>query len=517
MASAMPQSTASRPSSPPASLSRHDGPLNAEERDGLTRGSFMSRLPAPLADAILARVRVWRLADGETILRIGQPVDHWIGIAVGGALVFIEVPHLEALQCTNWVPAGVWFNLYNPAAIAVSDVEVRAQGPAVVVALDAQDLEALCQRFAELSRELAMANAGNLRRAMQVMIASQRATLRQRQLFWLIELMQDFQSRKGAAAPVLQMSQDALARWHGVSRQAWCEGMKALEQEGLIQRTPEGSLEADVTALEDAMEAETRAVEAPYAAAGAPDWPPASASGEPVGQPAALALRTAERERICRGRWFTSLSGPLQHDLIESSRVRRLSPGETLLRANELPGGAWLVIDGAIRLDNPLASPPHRTIALLPPGSWHSLHDLVYRSPSVFDATALEATTLLWLPVEAFERLFDACLDFRLAITRLLAMQQSQAARYAATFFWPIEARIGVWLHIMHFYFDMHAGQGKSIAASFTLEDVAQWLGTTRQAVSRQFKLLEQRGVIRRGGGQFELLKPEELPRLLRT
>ncbi|MGM9491242.1 Crp/Fnr family transcriptional regulator [Ideonella sp. YS5] len=511
----MPQTIASRPSASPSSSSRHDGPLSAEERDALTRGGFMSRLPSALVDAILARVRVWRLADGEPILSTGQAVDHWIGIAAGSALVFFQVPHLETLQCTNWVPAGVWFNLYNPAALTVSDVDVRAQGPAAVVALDAQDLEVLCQRFPELSRELAVANSGNLRRALQVLIASQRATLRQRQLFWLIELMQGLAAVNGASRlSVLHMSQDALARWHGVSRQAWCEGMKALEQEGLVQRTPEGALSADVAALEAAMEAETRAVEAPYVAAGAPPWPPA-ASSEPVGQPAALALRTAERERICRGRWFSSLALPLQHELIESSRVRRLSQGELLLRANEPPAGAWLVIDGAIRLENPLAAPPHRTIALLPPGSWHSFHDLAYRSTSVFDATALEPTTLLWLPVEAFERLFIACLDFRLAITRLLALQQSQAARYAASFFWPIEARVGIWLHMMHFYFDMHSGQGKSIAASFTLDDVAQWLGTTRQAISRQFKLLEQQGVIRRERGQFEVLKPQELPRLL--
>ena len=68
---------------------------------------------------------------------------------------------------------------------------------------------------------------------------------------------------------------------------------------------------------------------------------------------------------------------------------------------------------------------------------------------------------------------------------------------------------------MMHFYFDMHAGRGKSIAASFTLDDVAQWLGTTRQAVSRQFKLLEEQGIIRRERGHFEVLKPQELPRLL--
>ena len=102
-------------------------------------------------------------------------------------------------------------------------------------------------------------------------------------------------------------------------------------------------------------------------------------------------------------------------------------------------------------------------------------------------------------------------------LTRLLALLQSQAAPYASSFFWPIETRVGIWLHLMHFYFDMQAGQGKSIAASFTLDDVAQWLGTTRQAVSRQFRLLEQQGVIRRGRGEFEVLKPEELPRLLRA
>jgi CRP-like cAMP-binding protein len=262
------------------------------------------------------------------------------------------------------------------------------------------------------------------------------------------------------------------------------------------------------------MEAETRAVEAPYTQARTAEWPPVA---EPLGQPAALALRASERQRIERGRWFSSLSAPLQQDLLERSSVRRLSAGEVVVRANEPPAGAWLVVEGAMRLDNPLASPPCRTIAMLPPGSWHSFHDLAYRSPSVFDVVAHEPSTLLWLQAGACEGLFESCLDFRLAVTRLLALQQSQAARYAASFFWPIEARVGIWLHMMHRYFDLHSGEGQGIAASFTLEDVAQWLGTTRQAVSRQFKLLEEQGVIRRERGHLAVLKPDLLPRLLPT
>lgn len=508
----MPLPTASEPP-PPAHPSRHDGALSAEERQVLSAGAFLSRLPVPLVDAILARVRVWRLVNGEPILRRGEPVQHWIGIAGGSGLVLMPVPHLETPQCTNWVPPGVWLNLFNPLALPVSDVDVQAHGDTVVAALDSQDLELLCHRFPEFSRELVIANAGNFRRTLQVMMASQRATLRQKQLYWLVETLQGGLCT-GSASATLRMSHDALARWHGVSRQAWSESMKALEQEGLVQRMADGSLSGDLARLNAAMqESAPAAVEPPYATHRAA-WPPAWPEGAPTGRPALLALRTAEQERVRRNSWFKHLPEPLQQQILESSLVQRYERGDTMLQANQCPPGAWLVVDGAIRLDNPMAPSAPRTIALLPPGAWYAFQDIAYRSPTAFDGAALEATTLLWLPAEAFDRLFSESLDFRRALVRLLALQQSHAARCFAMYFWPVDTRVQLWLDMMHRYFDLTSERGPEIAGAFTLEDVAQWLGTTRQVVSRELRLLEQRGVIRRTRERLEVLDPSPLPRL---
>jgi CRP/FNR family transcriptional regulator, cyclic AMP receptor protein len=501
---------------PAAAPCRHDGALSPDEVSSLTGGLFMSRLPGPLVDAILARVRVWRVPSGEQILRIGQPVEHWLGLASGSALVFMSPPHQAELQCTNWAKTGVWFNLYNPAALTVSDVEVRAEGPTTVAALHADDFALLCARFPELSRQLAVANAGNLRRTMQAVMAKQRATLRQRQLFWLVEM-----ARGQAAAhppcnhPLLKQSQDALARAHGVSRQAWCEGMKAIEDEGLIRRVDGELTLPDPAALEEALAVENRFVEAPFSVHQRPEAQ-VRAQGHPSGgASAAQTLRTSELSRVCRGHWFRSLTPSLQQRTLEVSEVRRLAAGETLLRAGEWPLGCWLVIGGAIRLDNPHAQAPHRTIALLPPGAWHSHHDLVYGSPNDFDAVALLPTTLMWMAAGDFEVLFQQDLDYRVAVARLLALEHSQAVRYANCFFWPIETRVGIWLQMMHRYFNMESGAGRVIAASFALEDVAQWLGTTRQAVSRQLKALEADGVIQREQGELVLLQPHRLPQLI--
>ncbi len=513
MAQAMPASCTSSELSP--SSNRHDSPLSAAERATLAEGTFLSRLPAPLVDAILARARVWRLADGEPLLQVGQPVEHWIGIAGGSALVFMPVPHLDEPQCTNWVPPGVWLNLYNPVALGVSDLDVRAQGATVVAAVDAQDLQTLCQRFPELSRELVVANAGNLRRTLQVMIASQRATLRQKQLFWLVETLQGCSTGQDATEATLRLSHSALARWHGVSRQAWREGRKALERDGLIRRTADGAITADVAQLQAALEEGNRAanVEQPYATGTAP-WPPVPQDSEAPGRPALLALRTAEQERVRCNRWFASLPLEVQQEILEHSLVRRFSPGETVLQAHQAPSGAWLVVDGCVRLDNPVTPPPLRTIALLPPGAWYAFHDMAYRGPASFDGAALGHTTLLWLPPEAFDRLFDQSVDFRLALARLLALQQSHAARCAALYFWPVDTRVLLWLDMMHRYFGLESGPGPEVAGAFTLEDVAQWLGTTRQVVSRELRLLEQQGVIRRTRQRLELLQPARLPRL---
>jgi len=497
---------------------RHDGPLSAAEREMLAGGRFMSLLPPALVDAILARARVWRLAAGETLQRIGQPTEHWFGIAEGLVLVYMDLPNEPELQSMVWALAGVWINLYNPLTQAVSDVDLRADGPTTVAALHADDLMLLCQRFPELSREMAAANAGNLRRTLQVAMAGQHASLRQRQLLWLLE--QTHKPRPaGAPQPLtMRLTHDALARSHGVSRQAWCDGMRALENEGLIRRSGGSLIIGDRAALQAAMDAETRAVDAPYMMPKRPPSPlspPGAPAAWRTGPSAAQALRTSELARVQRGRWFASLAPSLAQRILDVSVVRRMAAGEQLLQANEGPEGCWLVIDGAIRLDNPHAAPPYRTFALLPPGAWHSHQDLVHDSPSVFDAVALHPTTLLWMPAAAFNSLFQESVDYRLALNRLLALEWSQAARFGFSLSWPVETRIGVWLHMMHRYFNLESGAGPNIAASFVLEDIAHWLGTTRQAVSRQFKALEAQGVIRRSRHRLEVLLPGQLPRLL--
>jgi CRP-like cAMP-binding protein len=119
------------------------------------------------------------------------------------------------------------------------------------------------------------------------------------------------------------------------------------------------------------------------------------------------------------------------------------------------------------------------------------------------------------MPAAAFDSLFRQSLDYRLALVRMLALQWSQATRYAFSLDWPIDFRIGGWLQLMHRYFNLESGAGPNIAASFVLEDVAQWLGTTRQAVSRQLKALEAQGVIRRTRRQLEVLQPGRLPQIV--
>jgi CRP/FNR family cyclic AMP-dependent transcriptional regulator len=511
MAQAMSESPA--PQVPVPHPSRHDGPLSAQERDALARGSFMSRLPAPLVDAILARVRVRRVAPGERILRLDQDVDEWMGIASGGAQVFMRRPGTAELQCTNWVATGVWINLYNPLAVRRSDVEVRAEGETTIAAVHAGDLPVLCARFPEFSRSLAIANALNLRRAMQGVAASQHATLRQLQLLWLIELVRHVTPEYVDGQPLLpkRFSQVTLAQAHGVSTQAWSEGLKTLEQEGLIRRLAKGLLVPDMAKLEAAMTAEMRAVEAPYASHRAPE----EQAVMPAGHNAAHALRASELASALAGRWLADLPAPLRQEFLERSVVRRLAAGESLMSAGERPVACWLLLDGAILLDSSTEPGARCPVALLPPGSWYGHQDLIYGSPSLFNAFAFAPSTLIGLPANDFHALFDRCLDFRLMLVRLLAKQQSGATQQAVSFDWPIETRVGVWLWQMHQHFDLAGGPGPGLAARFTLEDIAQWLGTTRQAVSRQFRLLQEQGVIRRTSAQLSVLKPDLLPRSL--
>jgi CRP-like cAMP-binding protein len=345
---------------------------------------------------------------------------------------------------------------------------------------------------------------------MQAVAASQHATLRQRQLLWLIEIVRHVtpQYVDGHLLLPKRFSQVALAQAYGVSTQAWSEGLKTLEREGLIRRHAKGLLVPDIARLEAAMTAETRAVEAPYAAHRAPE----EQAVMPAGHSAARALRASELASVQASRWLADLPAPLRQELVERSVVRRLAAGESLMSAGQRPEACWLLLDGAILLDSGTAPGTRCPVAMLSNGSWYGHQDLIYGSPSLFNAFAFVPSTLMGLPANDFHALFDRCLDFRLMLVRLLAKQQISATQQAVSFDWPIETRVGFWLWKMHRAFDLASGTGPRVAARFTLEDIAQWLGTTRQAVSRQLKVLEDQGIVRRGRDFLEVTRPQQLP-----
>ena len=105
-------------------------------------------------------------------------------------------------------------------------------------------------------------------------------------------------------------------------------------------------------------------------------------------------LTNEEREAINAGRWFSSLSPSLRHDILRCSYVKRYRDGE-LIAARGDPPEEWIACArGAVRVSSTSISGKLITLTYVEPGIWFgdvAIFDgdrrtcLLYTSPSPRD------------------------------------------------------------------------------------------------------------------------------------
>jgi CRP/FNR family transcriptional regulator, cyclic AMP receptor protein len=226
-----------------------------------------------------------------------------------------------------------------------------------------------------------------------------------------------------------------------------------------------------------------------------------------------LALLTVEeRSHIEEGPWFSKLSPPLRHDILQRATVRRVGDG-AMLSSRGSPAEEWCgVARGAVRVSSVSLAGKQITLTYAEPGTWFGDIALFDGLPRTHDANAHGDTTLLVVRKADFRALLDTHVELYDALLRLNCRRlrlMFDALEDLNT--QPLSARLArQLLHLARSY-GVQDGDETRIGLQLAQEDLAQLLGASRQRVNQELKVLERAGALRVEPTRLAVLSRDKL------
>jgi CRP-like cAMP-binding protein len=229
-------------------------------------------------------------------------------------------------------------------------------------------------------------------------------------------------------------------------------------------------------------------------------------------------LTIEEREAINSGRWFSSLSPSLRHDILRCAFVKRHKDGD-LIAARGDPPDHWIACaKGAVRVSSTAVSGKQVTLTYVEPGIWFGDVAMFDGDRRTHDAYAHGDTTILCVARADFQKILAAHVELYEALMRL------QARRIRTLFglvedlnTLPLRARLAKQLiHLVRSYGvpNLEDGSQTRIGLQLAQEELAQLLGASRQRVNQELKTMEREGTIRIEPGGLVVLDRDALMRV---
>ncbi len=189
---------------------------------------------------------------------------------------------------------------------------------------------------------------------------------------------------------------------------------------------------------------------------------------------------------------------------------REVGEGFTLFRAGDACAGLYLVLDGRVRIYRAAADGREQTLAVEGPGRPVAELPLFDGGPYPASAATMMPSRLAFLPRGEFEHAFRTEPDVAAAVVHALGVRLRHLVQLVETVaFRDVAARLA--MHLAD-YADRHGtpdADGVAITLDRTQEQLATEIGTARESVSRAFKQLKARGLIRKhAADRLQLVAP---------
>jgi len=221
-------------------------------------------------------------------------------------------------------------------------------------------------------------------------------------------------------------------------------------------------------------------------------------------------LTIEEREAINAGRWFSSLSPTLRHDILRCAYVKRYQDGDMIAARGE-PPEVWLACArGAVRVSSTSVSGKQITLTYVEPGIWFGDVAIFDGDQRTHDCYAHGDTTTLNVAKADFRKILSQHSEFYEALLRLQSRRIRQLYGLVEDLnTLPLRARLAKQLnHLVRSYGVPCLSQPDAIRISLQLaqEELAQLLGASRQRVNQELKQMEREALIRIEAGGLLVL-----------
>ncbi len=232
-------------------------------------------------------------------------------------------------------------------------------------------------------------------------------------------------------------------------------------------------------------------------------------------------LTIDEREAINAGRWFSTLSPSLRHDILRCAYVKRYADGE-LIAARGEPPEEWIACArGAVRVSSTSISGKQITLTYVEPGIWFGDVAIFDGDRRTHDAYAHGDSTILCVAKADFRKILANHVELYEAMLRLHARRIRQLFGLVEDLnTLPLRARLAKQLlHLVRSYGVPSLSNEHEMRISLQLaqEELAQLLGASRQRVNQELKAMERENAIRIEPGGLIVRNREILMRIVES
>jgi len=212
-------------------------------------------------------------------------------------------------------------------------------------------------------------------------------------------------------------------------------------------------------------------------------------------------LTMEERESINSGRWFSSLSPSLRHDILRCAYVKRYRDGDLITARGEPPEEWVACAKGAVRVSSTSISGKQITLTYVEPGIWFGDVSIFDGDRRTHDAYAHGETTCLCVAKADFKKILALHVEFYEAMIRLHARRIRQLYGLVEDLnTLPLRSRLAKQLlHLVRSYGvpSLSNSSEMRIGLHLAQEELAQLLGASRQRVNQELKSMEREEAIR--------------------
>ncbi len=210
--------------------------------------------------------------------------------------------------------------------------------------------------------------------------------------------------------------------------------------------------------------------------------------------------------------WISRLPDQVQTAVLGAMARRRVAAGEAVYTLGSTPEACYMIQRGRVRICNTTESGREVTLGELRSGDCIGEVGMIDGLPRFNSALAAEDSELLVLDKASFDRLYAAHPEIARELNKLLA--------YRVRFFYmhaeesralSLGQRLARLLARTAYGAGIAQDNGEILVEPLSHETLANMLGGTRQAVSREMKRLERAGLIRASYGKVYVLDLEGL------